>query len=78
VKGKLFYRFQRGVTKAHGKGLGLYLARTLVEGYHGKVWVEDRVSGDHTKGARFVVDEVREASRGGFYRVLGEIRKLEG
>jgi PAS domain S-box-containing protein len=55
LKPKLFHRFQRGKTKAHGKGLGLYLVRTLVESYHGKVWVEDRVRGDHTKGARFVV-----------------------
>ncbi len=55
LKSKLFHRFQRGKTQAHGKGLGLYLVRTLVEGYHGKVWVEDRVPGDHTKGARFVV-----------------------
>ncbi|WP_424357725.1 PAS domain S-box protein [Methanocella sp. MCL-LM] len=55
VKGKLFHRFQRGATRAHGKGLGLYLVRTLVEGYRGKVWVEDRVPGDHTQGARFVV-----------------------
>ena len=55
LKSKLFHRFQRGKTRAHGKGLGLYLVRTLVEGYNGKVWVEDRVKGDHTKGARFVV-----------------------
>ena len=55
LKGKLFHRFQRGTTKAHGKGLGLYLVRTLIEGYRGNVWVEDRVRGDHTKGARFVV-----------------------
>lgn len=55
MKAKLFHRFQRGATKAHGKGLGLYLVRTLVEGYHGKVWVEDRIKGDHTKGSRFVV-----------------------
>jgi outer membrane protein assembly factor BamB len=27
-------------------------------------------------GVRFVVDEVREATQGGFYRVLGNIRKL--
>lgn len=55
LKDKLFNRFQRGTTKAHGKGLGLYLVRSLVEGYGGRVWVEDRVPGDHTKGARFVV-----------------------
>ncbi|MCD1295354.1 hypothetical protein CUJ83_10115 [Methanocella sp. CWC-04] len=55
VKDKIFYRFQRGDTKAHGKGLGLFLVRTLVEGYQGKVWAEDRVPGDHTKGVRFIV-----------------------
>jgi PAS domain S-box-containing protein len=55
MKKKLFVRFHRGDTKANGKGLGLYLVKTLVEGYHGRVWVEDRVRGDHTKGARFVV-----------------------
>jgi signal transduction histidine kinase len=55
LKPKLFHRFQRGKTMAHGKGLGLYIVRTLVEGYQGKVWVEDRVPGDYAKGARFVV-----------------------
>jgi PAS domain S-box-containing protein len=56
VKGKLFARFQRGTTRASGKGLGLYLVRTLVESYHGCVRVEDRVPGDHSKGARFVIE----------------------
>jgi PAS domain S-box-containing protein len=55
LKPKLFQRFQRGKTQAHGKGLGLYLVRTLVEIYHGKVWVEDRIDGDRAQGARFVV-----------------------
>jgi PAS domain S-box-containing protein len=54
-KEQVFARFQRGNTKASGKGLGLYLVKTLVEGYQGRVWVEDRMPGDHTKGARFVV-----------------------
>jgi PAS domain S-box-containing protein len=55
VKEKLFARFSRGETKAMGKGLGLFLIKTLVEDFQGKVWVEDSVSGDYTKGARFVV-----------------------
>jgi len=55
VKDKIFTRLRRGETKAEGKGLGLYLVKTLVEGYKGRVWAEDRVPGDHTKGARLVV-----------------------
>ncbi len=55
VKEKLFRRFQRGTTKAHGKGLGLYIVKMLVERFDGEVWVEDRIPGDYTKGSRFVV-----------------------
>jgi signal transduction histidine kinase len=36
-------------------GLGLYLVNSLVESYDGRVWVEDRIAGERTKGARFVV-----------------------
>lgn len=41
--------------KAVGKGLGLYLVKTLVEDFRGKIFVEDRVPGDYTKGSKFVV-----------------------
>jgi len=43
------------VKKLRGKGLGLYIVNTLVADFHGKVWAEDRVPGDHTKGTRIVV-----------------------
>jgi signal transduction histidine kinase len=33
----------------------MYLVKSLVESYLGKVWVEDRVADDLTKGSRFVV-----------------------
>ncbi|AFD00745.1 putative PAS sensor signal transduction histidine kinase [Methanocella conradii HZ254] len=55
VKKKLFTRYQRGDFGAAGHGLGLYLVKALVDDFHGKVWVEDRVPGDYTKGCRFVV-----------------------
>ncbi len=35
--------------------LDLYLAKLLVERFHGKIWVEDKVPGDASKGPRFVV-----------------------
>lgn len=55
MKEKIFNRMQRGDTKARGSGLGLYLVKSLMDSYGGRVWVEDRVPGDHTKGAKFVV-----------------------
>jgi signal transduction histidine kinase len=38
-----------------GKGLGLCLVRMLVDDFHGKLRIEDRVPERHEKGARFVV-----------------------
>ena len=55
LKVKVFNRHLRGDTKAKGSGIGLYLVKTLVDSYHGRVRVEDRVSGDRSKGSRFVV-----------------------
>jgi PAS domain S-box-containing protein len=55
LKGSIFDRLQRGKTIAKGKGLGLFLVKSLVDSYHGKVWVEDRVNGDHRQGSRFVI-----------------------
>jgi PAS domain S-box-containing protein len=54
-KATIFDRTLKGTNKAWGMGLGLYLVKSLVDSYDGRVWLEDRVKGDHTKGARFVV-----------------------
>jgi K+-sensing histidine kinase KdpD len=55
IKSKLFsYLYCEG-EKTRGKSLGLCLVKALVDIFRGKVRVEDRVPGDHTKGARFVV-----------------------
>ena len=55
LKERLFTRFEQGGKKGDRKGIGMYLVNALVRDFHGKVWVEDRVRGDHTMGARFVI-----------------------
>jgi PAS domain S-box-containing protein len=42
--------------KIAGKGLGLYIVKTLLDDFRGNIRVEDRVPGDHTKGTRFIVN----------------------
>jgi len=51
MKEAAFARFKRGSGKMSGKGLGLYIVRSLVERYGGRVWVEDRVPGVPGVGA---------------------------
>jgi PAS domain S-box-containing protein len=43
-----FYRSRTTANKAPGTGLGLYLARAVVEAHRGRIWVDDTV----TEGAR--------------------------
>jgi len=51
----VFHRLKRGETKTKGAGLGLYIVKTLLEGFNGHIRLEDRIPGDHTKGSRFIV-----------------------
>lgn len=54
-KEEVFRQFSRGYTRRNAPGLDRYIVKALVEGFDGEVRVEDRVSGDYTKGTRFVV-----------------------
>lgn len=55
LKKTLFSRSLKGTPRAKGMGLGLYIVKSLVGNYGGLIRVEDRIRGDHTEGARFVV-----------------------
>lgn len=51
MKPVIFDRFRRGKTTKSGKGLGLFIVRSLVESYGGRVWAADAVPGKTDAGA---------------------------
>ncbi len=56
LKKDIFLRFNQGMGSAKGSsGLGLHIAKTLVDSYKGRIWVEDRVKGEPSMGSVFKV-----------------------
>ncbi len=53
LKKVIFYRFQRNNITSSGKGLGLYIVKTLIGRYGGEIWVEDPVPGSSDHGVLF-------------------------
>jgi len=58
-KQTIFGRFERRALSEYGTGLGLSIVVKAVERSGGRTWVEDRVPGDHSQGAAFVVELMR-------------------
>jgi hypothetical protein len=54
LKEFVFKRTGRPEAQIVGRGLGLTLVDNIVRNLEGEIWVEDRVKGDSTKGAKFV------------------------
>ncbi|MGY5881184.1 MAG: PAS domain S-box protein, partial [Candidatus Thorarchaeota archaeon] len=44
-----------GDGKTTRSGIGLTLVQQIIDRCQGKIWIEDRVKGDHSKGAKFVI-----------------------
>ena len=54
-KEKIFLRGNKEDKYISGMGLGLSLVVKIVESYHGKIWVEDKIKGDYAKGSNFIL-----------------------
>lgn len=62
LKRVIFRRFSQTTPQSEGKGLGLYIVKTLLERYGGTITVSDRVEGDYTQGTIFRMT-LKKASR---------------
>ncbi|MFX1510795.1 MAG: PAS domain S-box protein [Promethearchaeota archaeon] len=54
-KQRIFNRYPHGMEGVRGSGIGLTLVQRILQRYGGQIWVEDRIPGDHTQGANFVL-----------------------
>ncbi|MHA1723416.1 MAG: PAS domain S-box protein [Promethearchaeota archaeon] len=42
-------------SKSFRMGIELYLTKLIIDSYKGKIWVENRITGDHSKGSKFLI-----------------------
>jgi signal transduction histidine kinase len=58
----IFDRFTQGSEKRSSYGLGLHIAKMLIEAYGGRIWADDRVAGQPGQGAaiRFILQKSRD------------------
>ena len=55
LKSQIFLRSFQKDRSISGMGLGLSLVKKIIETYEGKIWVEDKVKGDPSKGSNFIL-----------------------
>jgi len=54
-KENIFLEGYKDLKGGKGMGIGLSLITQIIKSYRGRIWVEDRIKGDHTKGSNFIV-----------------------
>jgi len=54
-KETIFHRREKNGSSTKGMGIGLSLVKQIIDSFNGKIWVENRVKEDHTKGSNFIV-----------------------
>lgn len=54
-KAKVFQRSFENVDNLSGTGLGLTLVNAIIQYFNGKIWVEDKIKDDYSKGSKFIV-----------------------
>ncbi|MFX1276381.1 MAG: PAS domain S-box protein [Promethearchaeota archaeon] len=55
MKKKVFSRYFSEDKTVNGMGLGLSLVQKIIKTYKGKIWVENKVKDDYTKGSKFII-----------------------
>ncbi|MFW9899633.1 MAG: ATP-binding protein, partial [Candidatus Thorarchaeota archaeon] len=51
----IFQRRTNDENSTRGMGIGLSLVKQLINSYNGKIWIENRIKDDYTKGSNFIV-----------------------
>ena len=54
-KEKIFLYRYKDLKGKKGMGIGLSLITEIIKSYKGKIWVEDRIKGDYSKGSNFII-----------------------
>jgi PAS domain S-box-containing protein len=55
IKELIFDRAYKKEKATSGMGIGLSLVKKIISSYGGKIWIENRVNGDYSKGSNFIV-----------------------
>ncbi|MFX1572605.1 MAG: PAS domain S-box protein [Promethearchaeota archaeon] len=55
LKQIIFDKSYKKDKNSRGMGIGLSLVKKILDGYKGKIWIEDRIEGNYEKGSNFII-----------------------